>query len=403
MKVAIISSGNPNNLKGIMNYVQEKCRLMKKRENEDFSVDIYLVRTKNSFWLSLISRIFKRQEIVAKNVLRQSSEESIDEIVYKCLWINYGILKNVFSTKIFKRYVSRRDSFKFAKNFSNYDILVTHTLVCHNIALDIYQKYKTPYIPTWHGSDIAVIPFQKPAFKSIVKQILDNAAVNLFVSNALLNIASQFSSSSKKDVIYTGPSEMFYKYPDETRRRLRQNYGVIEKKVVLYVGNLVPVKNVMLLPPIFEKINNTFKNGKVEFWIIGDGPLKEDLNNALLESNVSYKMFGNMKPTMMPDIMNCADLLFLISKSEGLGLVNLEALSCGCNALGSRIGGIPEILGDRNTFELNDSFIENISQRAIDILVNNEVPLPLSEKFSWSSAIDKEINYYRKIVGQFKD
>lgn len=400
MKVAIISSGNPNNLKGIMNYVQEKSRLMKKYEDKDFSVDVFLVRTKNTFWLNLISCIFRKKQIVTNNDEEKSREVSIDGVVYKCLWIKYGVLKNIFSTKILNRYVSRRDSVKFAKTLSNYDILATHTLVCHNIALDIYHKYLIPYIPTWHGSDIAVIPFVNTKFKTIVKEILDNAAVNLFVSNALLNTATQFSSSSKKKVIYTGPSEMFHKYSEEDRKKLRQKYGVVRKKVVMYVGNLVPVKNVMSLPPIFENINRNFRKEDIEFWIIGDGPLKEDLNNALLESKVCYRMFGNMKPSEMPDIMNCADLLFLISKSEGLGLVNLEAMSCGCNVLGSRIGGIPEILGDRNTFDLDDNFIENISQRAVEILVNRESPLTLSKKFSWSNAIDEEISYYKKIVGK---
>jgi glycosyltransferase involved in cell wall biosynthesis len=48
----------------------------------------------------------------------------------------------------------------------------------------------------------------------------------------------------------------------------------------------------------------------------------------------------------LPSWMAAADVLVLPSRREGLGLVLLEAMACGTPCVASRVGGIPEILGE---------------------------------------------------------
>ena len=68
--------------------------------------------------------------------------------------------------------------------------------------------------------------------------------------------------------------------------------------------------------------------------------------------------------------------------------------------VGSRVGGIPEAVGEENVFDLDEHFTENISKRIIEILNDNERPKPLSEEFTWDSAVEKEINVFKKVLGE---
>ena len=107
-------------------------------------------------------------------------------------------------------------------------------------------------------------------------------------------------------------------------------------------------------------------------------------------------MFGNIDHKQMPDIFNMIDILVLPSLNEGLPLVLLEAQACGAAAVGSNVGGISEAIGIENTFDLNDEFVTNISNRIIRI-INDGCPAPsLADDFSWDAAISKELNYCKK-------
>ena len=108
-------------------------------------------------------------------------------------------------------------------------------------------------------------------------------------------------------------------------------------------------------------------------------------------------MFGKVEPESVPELMNCLDVLILPSLNEGLPLVTLEALACGVNVVGSNVGGISESR-KKNVFDLDDDFAQNISNRIIEIIENNEKPKPLSEEFSWNKAIEKEVGMYKNIL-----
>lgn len=388
MKVAIISSGDPGNLKGIMNYVQEKCTLLNRQSNDKMQFDFYLIRLYNSFFLNLLLGH------PSYNKVRKDKAVTIGTITYQCLWVKYTLWDNLFTTKIRHRSISSRYERKYGKKFKEYQVVSSHTILGHCMALYAKENYGIPYITTWHGSDVNIMPVQYPRFVPELKRLMDNASINLFISKALMKSSDRISTSCKKDVIYTGPSEIFRRFGDKEREVLRRKLGVSGKKVVMFAGNLVPIKNVLQLPLIFKAISDKYGPEKVEFWVVGNGPLESQLRAGLECTGVVYKMYGMLLPEQMPEVFNSADILLLISTNEGLGLVNMEAIQCGCNVLGSNVGGIPEVLGQKNVFDLGDTFVDNISDRAVQILENEETPAPLPACFSWDAAINKEVGLY---------
>lgn len=397
IKIAIISSGNPSNMKGIMNYVQEKCSLMKKQEHSDFSVDCYMIRRVPTFGLKTILKLW-RHEMQTKEESNMPETIEIPPVTYRCLYYNYGIWNNLISTKIRKEFLPLAAKRRFSELINHYDVIASHTYDAHDLALFCHKLYNIPYIPTWHGSDVYVVPQISPQFKPRIKMIMDNADMNLFVSLALKKESDYLTEDAKKDIIYTGPSAVFQRYSDSERIKLKEDFGVADKKVVAFVGNLIPIKNVLTLPSIFSRISDSLGRENVEFWILGDGNLENELKEKLSHSNVTFRMFGKVAPNDIPKYLNIANLLMLISLNEGLGLVNMEAIKCGCYVVGSNVGGIPEVIGKENAFDLGEQFVDNISKRAIEVLQSGITPEELPAKFSWNNAIKKELSLYESVT-----
>ena len=397
MRVAVVFSGNPNNMKGIMNYVHEKCRLLETRKTETFSVDFFIIQQSFSKWVQLLHGLLGKKKIINADNKKTQDYIEIENVVYRSIGISYTLWDNFFTTRLQKRFLPLRYCRRYKSLLEQYDIITTHTYLAHDLALYVKEKKGIPYICTWHGSDINVTPRQSPQLFNHIKTIIDNADCNLFVSKALMQSAEQITKGGEKKVIYTGPSGIFYKYTEDERKKLREKFGVVGKKVVSYVGNLVAIKNVLTLPAIFRKIVDGLNTDNLVFWIIGDGDLEEQLRSELEQQNINYVMFGKVPPADIPMYMNVSDLMLLISLNEGLGLVNMEAIRCGCNVVGSNIGGIPEVIGIENSFDLGEHFVDDISVRAIEILANNESPRSLPDCFSWDNAISQEIEIYNRI------
>jgi glycosyltransferase involved in cell wall biosynthesis len=94
------------------------------------------------------------------------------------------------------------------------------------------------------------------------------------------------------------------------------------------------------------------RDRKVPFrlFLIGDGPLREDLGNQVAERKLeqSVAFVGKRLPEQLGDWYRAADLFVMSSWSEGLPNVLRETLACGTPFVASNVGGIAEIAGDSN-------------------------------------------------------
>ena len=393
MKVALLADIAPYGMKGLKNYVVTKATYLQKKREEGVDVDFYIVNIILPRILCWLLKIDWK-----KSICNGAKSVELEGIKYNLIFIKRSLFNIIYSRITKKESLYSHQMTKMAKSFSHYDILTTHSYAAQLLAMKIKEVYNIPFVTTWHGSDIHTTPYTRPGLKQIVAQIIKDAAANFFVSKDLLRKSNNITNDGVKDYVYTGVADGFYEYNTEKKKELRKQFSSDGKKVVAFSGNLFPIKNPLSLPKIFWRVNKDY-DGDVVFWIIGDGELHDELKWNLDKININYKMFGNVKPVDMPDLINCIDVLILPSLNEGLPLSMVEARKCGVMAVGSNRGGIPEAVGKENTFALDDNFAENISSRIIEILNNNEKPKPLSDEFSWDSAVDKEINVFKKVLG----
>ena len=227
---------------------------------------------------------------------------------------------------------------------------------------------------------------------------MDAASFNFFVSDALMKTSDRILESERKQVLHNGVSEFFRRYNGEDRAEFRRRHGLEDGvKVVAFAGSLVSVKNVDLLQPVFHQVRKGY-NGQLEFWVIGDGKLRRQVEPALMgDSTISVRMWGNVSSDQMPVIMNCVDVLVLPSQNEGLPLVCAEAIRCGAVAVGADVGGVAEVVGSDNVVPHGPGFVEDFAGKVTDAL-NGRIRQSLPDTIDWSRTALKELEFIREVL-----
>ena len=111
-------------------------------------------------------------------------------------------------------------------------------------------------------------------------------------------------------------------------------------------------------------------------------------------------------------MLTAADLFICPSVYEPLGIVNLEAMGCETAVLGSRVGGIPEVIADKQTGELVDytddaAKFENALTESITRLMSQPELLAAygsagrvraMTEFGWDAVAAATIALYRRVI-----
>jgi glycosyltransferase involved in cell wall biosynthesis len=192
------------------------------------------------------------------------------------------------------------------------------------------------------GSDVLLLD-QFPGRKRRTLEALRSADGVVAVSEDLArHLVANGVQRDRIRVIYDAADPTVF-YPGR-REEASQRVGVARcDPVVLFIGNLVPVKAVdVLIDAVARLADERFP---VSLIVIGQGPLRSALEKQAAERGVGGRVHftGAMPQSELPDWYRAADVFVLPSRSEGVPNVLLEATACGTPWVASRVGGIPEI------------------------------------------------------------
>lgn len=145
--------------------------------------------------------------------------------------------------------------------------------------------------------------------------------------------------------------------------------------------NIIQEKGLINLIEAFSKISSRYPK---LFLLIAIGRPPEDLK---VEFNIAYEILQgylklhNVKERTilkmydlneMPSVYQGSDIFTLPSENETFGQVFLEAMSCGVPVIGTKVGGIPEIISDSYNGFLVPPNDASILAQKIEILLKNE-------------------------------
>ena len=209
-------------------------------------------------------------------------------------------------------------------------------------AVELGHRARLPVVDKVHGSDILTLP-QTPGRGARTAEAMRRADGVVAVSRDLAEKVAQMGADARHvRVVYDGidAGKFHPGTKDEARRRLSLPDG---EPVVLFVGNLVPVKGVDVLVDACAKLLGA--GTRARCFIIGQGPLDEQLRRQIARLGLTdhVALVGPVLHANLPDWFRAADVFVLPSHSEGVPCVLLEAAACGTRYVASRVGGIPEI------------------------------------------------------------
>jgi teichuronic acid biosynthesis glycosyltransferase TuaC len=212
-------------------------------------------------------------------------------------------------------------------------------------AVSLARRLGIPAFVKVHGTDVNTMARSWGSGRQI-RWALRHAAGVVAVSRALADKVERLGGRpSDTLLLYNGVDRSLFRPRD--RLGARRDLGLDpDRRAVLYVGNLKRDKGVTDLVAAFVRIAAAVP--EVDLEILGTGPARAEVEELSRRHGLAERIHlrgGRPHDEIAAWIAGC-DLLALPSHAEGVPNVVLEALAAGRPVVATRVGGIPEVVGD---------------------------------------------------------
>jgi glycosyltransferase involved in cell wall biosynthesis len=197
--------------------------------------------------------------------------------------------------------------------------------------------------------------------KQLIRNLLCNADVVLCLSQSWIEYFGQ-NFKTKRVLILPNIID----YPLINKSSVKSDMITF-----LFLGLICKEKGIFDLIEVIGKYRDQYQ-GKIKMIIGGNGEvqqLKELINKNHIEDVVEF--LGWISSEAKPNVLNNSDVYILPSYHEGLPISILESMSYGKAIISTKVGGIPEIVGnEENGLLINPGDLEQIKQ-SLDFFVKN--------------------------------
>jgi glycosyltransferase involved in cell wall biosynthesis len=201
-----------------------------------------------------------------------------------------------------------------------------------------------PFVAIAQGSDVHQYLKIKPR-REIISSLMPEAAGIITRSAELGRLLGQAGiPRDRLHTVYNGINLAQF-YPAEhlaVRRELRLPP---DARIILFVGNLLAIKNPVLLVQAVAKLREDPAFANVLLVMVGGGPLEGEITFQVSRGGLDQQVMlaGRLGAPMVAKFMQAADVLCLPSDNEGVPNVILEAFATGRPVVASNVGGISEV------------------------------------------------------------
>lgn len=225
------------------------------------------------------------------------------------------------------------------------DVIHAHWLVPQGViaaALQLLPGKAPPFVATSHGADLYAL--RGRLFDACKRFVLRRAAAVTVVSNSMLEEVRRLSVNSPP--VFVQPMGV-----DLAERFRPGTVGMRSSSEILFVGRLVEKKGLRHLLDAMPDVLRRAPDALLS--IAGFGPERDALQAQAEALGIgdAVRFLGAVGQADLPSLYRRAALFvapFVRAASgdqEGLGLVVVEALGCGCPVLVGNVPAVADILG----------------------------------------------------------
>lgn len=225
-------------------------------------------------------------------------------------------------------------------------------------------------------------------YKLLFGFVLKYSSKMILVSNKQKEfILEKYPRYAKKLIMIPNGYDSNLFFPMDVKE-CRNSLNLPQNKKILYnISNLIEVKGHEYLIKAMENIVK-YRND-VLCIIVGKGDLKNSLENQIKKSGLEeyVKLLGWKPEEEVPIYMNACDFFVHASLKEGNPTVMFECLGCGKAYVGTRVGGVPEVINSEdygllcNISDVSD--LERIISNALNKKWDSKKIRQYSELYTW--------------------
>jgi glycosyltransferase involved in cell wall biosynthesis len=267
-------------------------------------------------------------------------------------------------------------------------------------AAALAREFRVPFVLTARGTDLNVI-----AGDHVVASRIAEAAARAFaccaVSRALADRFAAVAALPRENVLEVRNGVDLERFRPGDRAAARAALRLpAAGRILLGVGRLVPGKGFDVAAAALALLPSD-----VLLALVGEGPQRAAIAAA---GGDRLRFLGPLPPDRVALAYRAADLLVLPSEREGWPNVVTEALASGLRVVASRVGGIPQIFGDREPGPALGALVPPRDAAALATAVRSLLDVPadaesvraFAVRYGWDEPVRTLVNVFQNALAE---
>lgn len=191
------------------------------------------------------------------------------------------------------------------------------------------------------------------------------------------------------------------------RKKARERYNISPTdKVIGIVARLGKEKDHATLLQSFSNLHKTDPN--ILLLIVGDGEERDNLQMICHELEIAERVKFVGASSDIPNLLAAMDVFVLSSRAEGLPLAMLEAMAASLPVVVTRVGAIPEVIGNDNAGLLTiPGNASDIANKLRQVISNPDLAKKIAtrgnrlvkEQYGLNVMVDRYVGLYNHCLG----